>query len=74
MGVTEPTRIMGYNLRGIKWELRKIGVLTISDAFGKDNECNICNNPISNISHFSCRHPEIWKEATDRAEVLEISI
>jgi hypothetical protein len=22
------------------------------DAFGKDNECNICNNPISNISHF----------------------
>ncbi len=52
MGVTEPTRIMGYNLRRIKWELRKLSVLIMRDAFGKDNECNICNNPISNISHF----------------------
>ena len=48
--------------RSIRWELRKLGVLTIRNATGKKDHCNICGNMAKTIAHFKS-HPDVWFKA-----------
>ena len=51
--------------RNIRWELRKLGVLTILNATGKKDHCTICGNAVKNIRHFQS-HPEVWYKALSK--------
>ena len=51
--------------RRIRWELRKLGVLTVRNAIGKKDHCTICGNAVKNIRHFQS-HPEVWYKALSK--------
>ena len=53
--------------RKIRWELRKLGVLTAKNASGKGDLCNICGKTIKTIAHFKS-HPDVWFKALSRID------
>ena len=53
--------------RSIRWELRKLRALTVKNASGKRDLCNICGKTIKTIAHFKS-HPDVWFKALSRID------